>query len=134
MSFGTLFHQSLTNKRVSFWDISFFLYAVPSHLSPMQLLSYIKSCGNVPDTGGISDGCKEGLQLKSSLCLAKSALHVAFLQLPSLCLLMICKTRASTYQHKPLMSTREAFLMKAWGTDTMPCEDCHGFAQPSHHS
>lgn len=60
----------------------------------MQLLSYIKSYGNVPDMGGVSDGCKEGLQLKCLLCLAKSALRVAFLQLPSLRLLMICKTRA----------------------------------------
>ena len=54
----------------------------------------------------MSDGCKEGLQLKCLLSLAKSALRVAFLELPSPHPLMICKTRASTYQHKPLTSGR----------------------------
>lgn len=43
-------------------------------LSPTQLLSYIKSYGNIPGTGGISDGCKDGLQLQCLLCLPKSAL------------------------------------------------------------
>lgn len=81
----------------------------------MQLLSYIKSYGNVPDAGGVSDGCKEGLQLKCPLWLAKSALRVAFLQLPSLRLLMICKTRASTYQHKILMHTQEVFSDESLG-------------------
>lgn len=130
MSFGKLFHQSFTNKRVSFWDF-FFLYSVPFPLSPTQLLSYIKSYGNVPGAGGMSDGCKEGLQLKCLLCLPKSALC---LQLPSVHLLMICKTRASTYQQRLLVGTHAVFVMKVWGTAPVPCEDYRCFACPSHHS
>lgn len=53
----------------------FFLYSVPFPLSSTQLPRYIKSNGNVPGTGGMSDGSKEGVQLKCLLCLPKSALY-----------------------------------------------------------
>lgn len=80
----------------------------------------------------MSDGCKEGLQLRSSAYLS---LHCGlFLQFVSLHLLMLCKTKASTYQHRLLMGTCEVFVMKVWGAEPMPCEDYHCFACPSHHS
>lgn len=68
-----------------------------------------------------------------SVCSAYRSLHcVLFLQPSSLHLLMICKTEASTYQHRLLMGTREVFVVKVWGTEPMTCEDYRCFACLSH--